>query len=271
MAPAVESAWDSSAGPVFLTIGPNASTAHLVFPSIASDAEVDGARLDATPYAGRAFELLGNGRLLGSATVLGVVPVEAPEECSGWPLVQLTGVPGDTSVRSWAVAFEQGRVQPVSYDSLSALTGSDSSRLAMQVARVAIRVPGDTVAALSGVPYQVRRAYRFAIAPGIDGVLAEVVRTLNQEANPQQEHLLLVAERDSTTRGGYDVAYSERAAGGEETTESSELLTMARLGPSRDVVILLARYVGDGVVYAWLERMGTRRWRLRWSSPYTGC
>jgi len=269
--PVGEAAWDSLAGPVFLTIGPNASTANIIFPSLAADAEVEASRLDATPYAGRGFDLLGNGQLFGSATLSAIVPTEAPEECSGWPLVQLTGVPGDTSARSWAVAFERGRVQPVAYDSLSALTGTDSSRLAMEVSRVAIRVPGDTVSAMLGLPYQVRRAYRFAIAPGVDGVVAEVVRTLNQEANPQQEHLLLVAERDSTTRGGYDIAYSERATGGEETLESSELLTIARLAPTRDVVVVLARYVGDGVIYAWLERTGSRRWRLRWSSPYAGC
>lgn len=269
--PAGEAAWDSSAGPVFLTIGPNGSTANIIFPSLAADDEVDGTRLDAAPYTGRTFDLLGNGQLIGSATLSALVPADAPEECSGWPLVQLTGVPGDSSARAWAVAFERGRVQAVAYDSLSALTGTDSSRLAMEVSRVAIRVPGDTVAAMLGLPYQVRRAYRFLIAPGVEGVVAEVVRTLNQEANPQQEHLLLVAERDSTTRGGYDIAYSERAAGGEESAESSELLTIARLSPSRDVVIVLARYVGDGVVYAWLERTENRRWRLRWSSPYAGC
>lgn len=269
--PAAEAAWDSSAGPVFLTIGPNASTANVIFPSLAADAEVDATRLDAAPLSGRSFDLLGNGQVVGSATVSGVVPADAPEECSGWPLVQLTGLPGDTAARGWAVAFERGRVQAVPYDSLSALTGTDSSRLTMEVARAAIRVPGDTVAALLGLPYQVRRAYRFAIAPGVEGVIAEVVRTLNQEANPQQEHLLLVAERDSTTRGHYDVAYSERTAGGEETLESSELLTIVRVSPARDVVVVLARYVGDGVVYAWLERMGSRRWRLRWSSPYVGC
>ena len=53
--------------------------------------------------------------------------------------------------------------------------------------------------------------------------------------------------------------------------ESSELLAIARFAPTRDVEVLLARYVGDGVVYALLERAGARRWRLRWTSPYVGC
>jgi hypothetical protein len=102
-------------------------------------------------------------------------------------------------------------------------------------------------------------------------MIAEVWRTLNQEANPKQEHLLLITERDTASRARMDIAYTERAAGGEETLESSEVLAIARFSPTRDVSILLARYVGDGVVYALLERTGSRRWRLRWTSPYVGC
>lgn len=267
----MEAPWDSSAGPVFLAIGPNASVAAVVFPGVPPDAEVDGAKLDAAFLKGVSFDLIGNGRVMGAATVSAMIPAEAPEECTGWPLVQLAGVSGDTAERSWAVGFAQGRVQPVAYDSIVALSAGDSSRLAMEVARIASSVPGDTVSEMRGLPYQVRRAYRFAIAPGVDGVVAEVLRMLNQEANPKQEHLFIIAERDSASRGRYEIAYTERASGGEEVLESSELLAIARMSPSRDVVVLLARYVGDGVVYALLERIGGRRWRLRWSSPYVGC
>ena len=267
----IEAPWDSSAGPVFLVIGPNATTASVVFPAVASDAEVDASKLDASPLKGTAYDLLANGRVVSGATVSGVVPLDAPEECSGWPLVQLSDVSADTASRSWVVGFERGKLSPIAYDSITALSSSDSSRLAMEVARIASAVPGDTVAELRGLPYQVRRAYRFEIAPGVTGLVAEVMRTLNQEANPKQEHLLVIAERDSTSRGRFDIAYTERAAGGEELIESSELLAIARFAPTRDVEVLLARYVGDGVVYALLERAGARRWRLRWTSPYVGC
>lgn len=267
----VETPWDSSAGPVFLAIGPNATTASVVFPGVASDAEVDASTLDASPFKGVGFDLLANGRVVSGATLSSVVPLDAPEECSGWPLVQLSDVNADTASRSWVVGFERGRLLPIAYDSITALSSSDSSRLAMEVARIASAVPGDTVAEMRGLPYQVRRAYRFSIAPGVDGMVAEVLRTLNQEANPKQEHLLLLAERDSASRGRFDIAYTERAAGGEELIESSELLAIGRYAPNRDVVVLLARYVGDGVVYALLERTGSRRWRLRWTSPYVGC
>ncbi|MBK6487619.1 MAG: hypothetical protein IPF98_12225 [Gemmatimonadetes bacterium] len=267
----VEMPWDSAAGPVFITSGPNASTASIVFPAVASDTEIESGRLDASPYIGTSFDLFSNGRLVGDGMVSAVVPLEAPEECSGWPLVQLSGVRDDSASRAWAVGLVRGRALAIPYDSISGLSSADSSRLAIDIARIASSVPGDTVAELRGLPYQVRRAYRFPVAPGVDGLIAEVWRTLNQEANPKQEHLLLVAERDSMTRGRFDIAYTERAAGGEETLESSEVMVIARFAPTHDVSVLLARYVGDGVIYGLLERTAGRRWRLRWTSPYVGC
>lgn len=268
---AVEAPWDSTAGPVFLAIGSNGGVGAVVFPTVPPDADVDAGKLDASFLRGTSFDLIGNGRVVSEATVSATIPADAPEECTGWPLVQLTGVRGDTAERSWAIGFSRSRVQPVSYDSIASLATGDSSRLAMEIARIASSVPGDTVSEMRGLPYQVRRAYRFDIAPGVDGVVAEVLRMLNQEANPKQEHLFIIAERDSMSRGRYEIAYTERAAGSEETLESSELLAVARMAPSRDVVVFLARYVGDGVVYSMLERVGRRRWRLRWSSPYVGC
>ena len=267
----IESPWDSAAGPVFLSIGPNATVASIVFPSLAADADVAVSELNVSPYRGEVFELLGNGRVLGGATISSMVPPDIPEDCTGWPLVQLSGVGADTASRLWTIAFKRGRVIPVAFDSIAGLPSSDSSRMAMDLARVASAVRGDTVAELRGLPYQVRRAYRFVIAPGVEGVVAEVQRTLNQEANPKQEHLLMVAERDSASNGRFEVAYSERSAGGEETLESSEVLTIVRFGAAGSVGAFVARYVGDGVIYSLLQRTGSRRWRLRWSSPYTGC
>lgn len=267
----VEAPWDSAAGPVFLTVGPNATTANVIIPAVTSDSELESGRLDASPYAGSAFDLLANGRVVGSATINGVVPVEAPEECTGWPLVRLAGVREDSMGRGWVVGLARGRATPVPYDSISALSSSDSSRLAIEIARLSSSVPGDTVSELRGLPYQVRRAYRFPLPDGGEGMIAEVWRTLNQEANPRQEHLLLITERDTASRARMDIVYTERAAGGEETLESSEVLAIARFSPTHDISILLARYVGDGVVFALLERTGNRRWRLRWTSPYVGC
>ena len=67
------------------------------------------------------------------------------------------------------------------------------------------------------------------------------------------------------------MVYVERTAGGEESLEATELLVVAKLETHHKPVVLLARYVGDGVIYALVEREGARHWRLRWTSPYTGC
>jgi hypothetical protein len=35
--------------------------------------------------------------------------------------------------------------------------------------------------------------------------------------------------------------------------------------------LVLARYIGDGVAYALLERNGAARWEIRWVSAASGC
>ena len=266
----VESPWDANVGPVLLVVGENGSQGSVVLPFVAPDASLDTTHLDAAPYQGTQFDLLSNGRVVAKASLSAVLATDIPDDCSAWPRVQLTAG-SDTLSREWVVAFEAGRVTPIAFDSLAGLPSRDSSQLAIQLARVASSVPGDTVPELKGIPYQVRRAYRFTISPGVEGVLAEVLRTLNQEANPKQEHILLIAERDSTDGGRFRMAYSERTSGGEEMLETSELLTVARVGASGRVTLVIARYLGDGVIYSLLERTAPHEWRLRWSSPYAGC
>jgi len=102
-------------------------------------------------------------------------------------------------------------------------------------------------------------------------ILAEIVRTVNQEAAPLQEHLVVVAERDSASTDPYKAAYYERSIGLEDALETTELLAVARTRGNRTFFILLSRYYGDGGSYALLERHGRSAWRLRWTSAYAGC
>lgn len=267
---AVETPWDSAAGPVFLVVGENGARGNVILPLLPADASLDTARLDVTAYRGAHFDLLANGRVVANASLSALVSSDPPDDCTAWPTVQLTGNV-DSLARGWVVAFEVGRLQPVAFDSLAGLRARDSSQLAIEIARLASAAPGDSVAELKGLPYQVRRAYRFSLSAGSEVVLAEVVRTLNQEASPKQEHLLLVAESDSVSNKRLVTAYSERTSGGEETLETSELLVVARLAGAGRMTAVLARYVGDGVMYSLLERVAPRQWRLRWTSPYAGC
>ncbi|MEO7964210.1 MAG: hypothetical protein ABIT38_09925, partial [Gemmatimonadaceae bacterium] len=222
-----EAPWDSAAGPIFLVVGESGARGSVVLPSLPSDASLDTAHVDVSAYRGTNFDLLSNGRVVAKASFSSILANDAPDDCTAWPSVRLTGST-DSLSRGWTVAFESGRVVPIAFDSLAGLVSRDSSQLAIEVARVASAAPGDTVSELKGIPYQVRHAYRFSVAPGREGLVAEVLRTLNQEASPKQEHLLILAERDSTSGGHFVSSYSERTSGGEEMLETSELLTIAR-------------------------------------------
>lgn len=264
-------AWDSAAGPVFLVVGANAQQAAVIVPGVDTAASLDTVTFDLARYRSMSLDLFSGGRRLGAANVGANVALDVPEDCSAWPVVRLNGVAADSSSTSWQIAFASDRFQVLAIDSLSTFPRTDSLRLVNELARVASAAPGDTVQAMRGIPFVVRRAYRAMLPGGIGAVIAEVGRALNQEANPIQEHLLIIAERDSSAKE-YRLAYLERSSGGEEMLESSELLLIGVPRGRAQPMVLLARYLGDGVVYSMLDRTAPDgKWRLRWSSPYAGC
>jgi hypothetical protein len=113
----------------------------------------------------------------------------------------------------------------------------------------------------------VKDAARFPTNGGHTAV-AHVVRRVNQEANPLEEHTLLVLERrDPTDR--WSIAYSQHSAGHEETVMREELLGVVRLGGR--LTLVLALDDGEGVAYALVQRVGDRRWRQVWQSARASC
>ena len=266
---ALTSPWDTAAGPVFLVVGARPDEAVVVVPWLSADADLDTTRIDLTPARASAYELLVGGRRAGVARLGNAVSADAPDDCTAWPHVRLSVTP-DSLAAGWTVAIAQGRLMPVVADSISGLSRADSAGLVRELARIASAAPGDTVEALQGTAYVVRRGYRFTIPGQPPTILAEITRSLNQEANPAQEHMLLVVERD-TLASQYRLAYVERTSGTEETLESTELLVAGSIAGRATPVILVARYAGDGVIFSLIERSSERNWTLRWSSPYAGC
>lgn len=261
--------WDTSAGPVFLVVGARPDEAVVVVPWLSSDADLDTTRIDLTPARASAYDLFVGGRRAGVARLGSALSSDAPDDCTAWPRVRLGAMP-DSQAAGWTIAIAQGRFVPVIADSISGLSRADSARLVRELARIASAAPGDTVEALQGTAYVVRRGYQFTV-PGLPPtLLAEITRSLNQEANPAQEHMLLVVERDTLT-SQYRMAYVERTSGTEETLESTELLVAGSIAARAQPTILLARYAGDGVIFSLLERSSERKWTLRWTSPYAGC
>jgi hypothetical protein len=163
-------------------------------------------------------------------------------------------------------------------DSVATLNAQDSARRAADVARVASVIPGDTAPAFRGLPYAVRDAHRFTLPSGDTVIAAEVVRRLNQEDNPQEEHILIIMERDTVPGPNgapqpYIAAYSERTSGPEDDVETDEVLAGVLLGhdPHGIPTIILDRDYGDGNAYTLIQRSARRVWRARWSSAYVGC
>lgn len=261
------SPWDSAAGSAFLVVGPSSGEAAVVFPYMDADAGLDTAHFDLGLAQGRVYDLFAAGRRVGSGQPGRAIRTDVPDDCSAWPHVSVTT---DSQAVGWTVALERGRFVAAAADSIAAMPRPDSTRLVMELARIASGAPGDTVEALRGLPYVVRHGYRFAMPGAPPIILAEISRSLPQEASPVQELMLLIVEQDSLT-SRYRLAYVERAYGTEETVESTELLVAGQVTGRSEPVILLARDSGDGVTYSMLEREGPRQWRVRWNSPYAGC
>lgn len=265
---AAPSTWVQEAGHVLVVPAGAPARGSIIFPEFTDSTLTDTTTFDVSRVRGTQVDLLSRAGLLRSGVTVDAVPeLERPEGCTGWPAARLTS--GEGAGTAWTVAFVAGRVRAIALDSIDGMTSADSARLAAEVARVVSALPDTGDSTFAGRPFLVRRAFRFPIAEGTDGFVADVMRTVNQEANPRAEHLLVVAEREAG--GRWRAAYVERAAGHEETLEVSEVLAAATVGGAQWPTLVLARDYGDGTAYALLERQGPRQWRVRWSSAYAGC
>jgi hypothetical protein len=267
-----QSTWDTSAGPVLFVRGNSIAEAYVVFPAITDSTPAADVHFDSTLSPNATVELFqhsGGGDVARIGT-LGGGEWDA-NQCIEWPSAKVqTKTTGD-STSGWTVAFLKGRARAIPLDSIETMPHADSAKLAADITRLVSTVPNDTARTFRGIPYSVRTAYRFTAAPGVEAVVADVVRKLNQEANPQEEHTLIVGERPAGTNAPYRLAYREVTAGSDETLESSDVLAAVVVGAPPHTDLVLARDGYESNAYAMLERQADGRWRLRWTSAHTGC
>ncbi len=212
-------------------------------------------------------ELFGRGGRVGTATL---TPVR-PASC-GWPRVRLALRDGPADSTRWSVAFAPGVARTVSLDSLERIPRADSSALVADLARLLSALPDDTVPRYRGLPFSVRGAWTFAPAPGGRGVVAEVHRRVAQEANPFEERVLIVAERDSAPPSRWRVTWWARAQGTEETVEAIEALAVAWLGADPWPTLVTGHDAPAGGWVEFVARDSVGAWRSRWrSSPPPAC
>jgi len=265
---------DASAGPVLFVAGSNETEAAIIYPHFTDSTLGTVSKLDTAGISRGKADLFARGGLIGTAVIVPKTSGVLGGECTAWPTARVRsldraagGVPGP-----WTVGFVTAHATAVTMDSIPMLSPADSTIRTSDIARVASSLPNDTAPAFRGLPFEVQRAGRFSIAPGIDGIAAVLARHVNEEANPREEHVFLIAERDSTHQPpAWVAAYSERESGAEDDLETNEVLATVRLGPGRTLTIVLSRDYGDGGVYSLIERAAAGQWRLRWSSAYTGC
>ena len=148
----------------------------------------------------------------------------------------------------------------------------DSSRLAAEATRLASALPTSGAERFVGLPFTVTSLWRFRAGPGVEGVVANLVRHVNEEARPLEERTLVIAERDSTRRDErFTLSYYDRSQGAEETVVSRDVLAIARATPDAQPMLVIGRDYGDGMAYAIVQRDPSGRWREKWRSPRRHC
>ncbi|HET7189009.1 MAG TPA: hypothetical protein VFI52_12690 [Gemmatimonadaceae bacterium] len=261
----VASGWSVAAGPALLVQGPAREEAIALYPT-ADDSDAV-AQLDSASMRQLPVTLLGRGSAILTA-LLGAPSGDGTDECERWPLRDMQ----PDSVKTWGVGFVNARVTPMPFDSVTLLSSRDSSTLAAEASRLASTVTLPTDAAFQGLRFSAYDVRRFAAAPGVQALVAHMVRRVNQEANPREEQTLLIAERDSAAVSGpYRLAYAERDFGREEAVITPEVLAGVHFGAGVSPMLVIARDNDAGISYRMIERTGARQWRVRWSSGTISC
>jgi hypothetical protein len=263
-APTTNSGWNDAAGPVLLVQGETRDEA-IVLLSDEGDSAAE-AHVSALGAQGANVSLFGRGgaHLVGQ---LGPPPPAPDRECRLWPL---RGVHGEGTADAWAVGFIGGETSSLPLDSVNALSLRDSTALVAEVSRLASLVTVITDPSFQGLRFTAHDIRRFDVSPGVQAIVAHLVRKVNQEANPQEEQTLLIAERDSgVTSGPYHLVYAERVHGLEEQSMMPEVIAGVRIAGRPTLIV--ARDSEAGVAYAMLERTSSKRWRVRWTSGMTRC
>lgn len=260
---AAASTWNRAAGDVFAVRSSNGSQAWVINPAYGGTQSLDTLTIAGWNAEGIRLTLLDGGQVAGVGRVAGF---RYDSTCAGWPTATL--VSDEAPSPSWRVAFPDGTVEGVPFDSLPMLSAADSAARARAGALAASRLPDDTLTAFRGRPFTVRQSSRFSIGDTTITLL-EVVRLVAQEANPLQEQLLIISE-DVPGRETLNT-FHERDVAAEDSIGSIELAAVLRLRRSGRVALLVRRDRESGFVLEWIERTSRGGWVLRWRSAIDSC
>jgi len=264
----VNPGWDEAqTGPaLFLPVADNAAATAVVNPMLTDSVVAGSAEGAADSLAGLSIELFGRTGLIGSARLSQRAAPIVAEGCIAWPTMTLA----ESNQKQWQVGFRQGIVTPLPLDSLEGFSSADSAAVTTELARLASALPATNDSAFQGLPFSVRKAYRASSSQPVL-LIGDIVRKINEEANPREEHILLIAEKNNVSVSPYQTVFHTRAAGSEEQVRTTEILAAGRLVHGGETVLIVSFGYENGSRVALIERSGNAQWRISWRSAYTGC
>jgi hypothetical protein len=247
---------------MLVALGEAGDSAAVVMPD-ATDSTLDSLSL---PQVSRAtFDLYGRSGKVGSSVVGPFTNATSDSSCASWPSIHL-----GSAQAGWEVALARGSARAIPLDSIEALSSVDSASLAASLAESVAALPLAADPTFRRLPFRVRYAYTTRM-DSAEIVVADIVRALNEEANPRIEHIFLVGERPRQTKGKFMVQYYSRTAGAEETTQATEVLAALEIGSSRRAAFVVNVESDNRARFGLIESAGPTRWEPVWWSAYTGC
>lgn len=258
--------WDSTAGPAIIVAVSKASPdVVVVLPGLTDSTLAATSRFELRSLENIPVDLFNSSGLVGTSVLQVSSQSNDPTGCVKWP----TGTLAGSVLPGWKIALEKGRATGIPLDSMEGLTGPDSARFVVDILKAAVSLTDGSDPVFRGIPFFVRKGYRL-MTPGSTVIIGDAVRKINEEANPREEHLFLLAERSGTDTT-YHVGFHTRSAGPEESLETSEILSALHLRRSgRNAMVITFDYE-DGGKIGLLERVAPNNWQVVWKSAYTDC
>ena len=256
--------WNANAGPLMVIPAGSNDSVAVVIPE-ATDSTIASFQGINPPVVDVTFDLFGRGGKIGSSIPVSALTPVVEKDCYSWPLARL-----QVSRTNWQVGFVTGRVQAIKLDSIEAMSSADSAALAVSLAQTTATLPIKTDPTFRGLPFRVRSAYTYRLE-STQVVVADIVRSVNEEANPRLEHTLLIGERPAGTTGKFEVGYFSQSAGAEESTQATELLAAVLIGETRRPAVVVNIENDEGGRIGLIERTDPGHWQATWKSAYTDC
>jgi hypothetical protein len=239
-------------------------SAAIVLPDV-TDSTMEALGLPMPEISKVTFDLYGRAGKIASSVIGFISAADTSAACDAWPSALL-----QSRHQGWQVALASGSARAIPLDSIEGLSSADSASLAASLAESVASLPIASDLTFRRLPFRVRYAY-IAHADSAEIVVADIVRALNEEANPRIEHIFLIGERLQEVIGKYGIGYYNRTAGAEETTQAAEVLAALEIGSSRRKAFVVNVESDKGARFGLIERLRPLEWQPAWWSAYTGC